>query len=125
MNAQVTEGAPRACGGGPLAMGVPLAQTRCSPRVRGWSPAPGGSFVAALVLPARAGVVPPPRSAPGAEWSAPRACGGGPQYSSRYSASAMCSPRVRGWSHTHNPPVDPVEVLPARAGMTPPSKHPT
>ncbi len=57
-------GAPRAGGGGPGTQAVIDVAMRCSPRVRGWSRAGHARGADSGVLPARAGVVPPPISLP-------------------------------------------------------------
>ncbi len=116
---QVSECAPRACGDGPWSAVAPNQPPTCSPRVRGWSRKRPARWAAASVLPARAGLVPltgPARSSWG---SAPRACGDGPPDRVTVSASASCSPRVRGWSQQRRRQRRRGGVLPARAGMVP------
>jgi hypothetical protein len=78
-------GAPRASGDGPGASGDgPGAATAasgpsmCSPRERGWSRPGVGSASLRRVLPARAGMVPRPRSCVWMATGAPRASGDGP-----------------------------------------------
>ncbi len=48
--------APRAGGGGPGVLLVPVALVLCSPRRRGWTAPDGPGFVMTKVLPAQAGV---------------------------------------------------------------------
>ncbi len=110
---------PRACGGGPGDWAPPCQSQLWSPRVRGWSHVSGHEVVLALVVPARAGVVPGPGAPRVAGPCAPRACGGGPDYWCKGLSFGPCSPRVRGWSP--HPAAGPANrpVFPARAGVVP------
>ncbi len=73
------------------------------------------------MLPAPAGMVPKLRRRPGARRGAPRARGDGPARILGQSRMARCSPRPRGWSHSSGLTVMHVSVLPAPAGMVPPT----
>ena len=111
--------APRARGDGPSISRSPRGRPWCSPRTRGW-PHPGIGIVAGkVVLPAHAGMAPPPGSEPGSTLRAPRARGDGPWAAMWRRRLFSCSPRTRGW-----PPVGALllaepGVLPAHAGMAP------
>ncbi len=111
--------APRACGDGPAAAHPPTASWPCSPRVRGWTPGCGLNFLVIVLLPARAGMDPPPTGRCSRPRPAPRACGDGPSSGKTPRPTSDCSPRVRGW--TPGLPRAPLEgrLLPARAGMDP------
>ena len=74
-------------------------QPVCSPRTRGWSQRRGVRRNVGRVLPAHAGMVPPPGTAA----TGPRSC----------------SPRTRGWSPGTAPVGRRTFVLPAHAGMVP------
>ncbi len=91
-------GGPRACGGGPARLTLGAYLTVWSPRMRGWSPVPGGDERRAAVVPAHAGVVPRKVVATDLLLCGPRACGGGPRQSVMNPSAAPWSPRMRGWS---------------------------
>ncbi len=110
---------PRACGGGPDRSGYTYFATAWSPRVRGWSRSLGRRDLVQVVVPARAGVVPPPSPSSTSSSCGPRACGGGPNAVVAAGTGPQWSPRVRGWSQRgrrcrHRP-----SVVPARAGVVP------
>jgi hypothetical protein len=108
---------PRACGGGPEYVVVVAPVASSPPRMRGWSPVPGACGCGVAVVPAHAGVV---RSgAPGHRPRSrrPRACGGGPWFSSRRLLILWSSPRMRGWSPVSTNYYARTAVVPAHAGV--------
>ena len=111
--------APRARGDGPLVYHSYYAPEVCSPRTRGWSPAPPDRDRRTAVLPAHAGMVPKDRMSPGWSSGAPRARGDGPPGRPAVRPAPECSPRTRGWSPATTPTTTPAPVLPAHAGMVP------
>ena len=114
--------APRASGDGPVGTSMYAAPTRCSPRERGWSLPPQVWEDAVLVLPARAGMVPPTAAGASCCTCAPRASGDGPVRLLRGWSHSSCSPRERGWSARLAQRPAAHQVLPARAGMVPPRR---
>ena len=114
-------GAPRVRGGGPGRDGLLADALECSPRARGWSLVDHGHVEVVLVLPACAGVVPRRRSQAGLVLRAPRVRGGGPVSSPMSQPCSSCSPRARGWSHSSCPAGEWEGVLPACAGVVPPT----
>ncbi len=110
---------PRACGDGPGGGRTGANAWEWSPRVRGWSLALEFLQDVAAVVPARAGMVPPSTPSSFSPWRGPRACGDGPNSDDSTTKKTAWSPRVRGWSHHLLGVVDPVPVVPARAGMVP------
>ncbi len=116
--------APRASGDGPHGSPCSSVSTRCSPRERGW-PAQGPPWPCRhRVLPARAGMA-PARAAPREPWMrAPRASGDGPGPAVCDTWLLACSPRERGWPGVGADRDPRGDVLPARAGMAPPSGRP-
>ncbi len=111
--------APRARGDGPPGLYGPLALSACSPRTRGWSPRPPRQPGLPALLPAHAGMVPPPRPAAPNPGPAPRARGDGPLHPGDEVSIAACSPRTRGWSRRDGSRPNVVDLLPAHAGMVP------
>ncbi len=132
-------GAPRSRGDGPHARHGRTASARCSPLARGWSPCVLVPIASVVVLPARAGMVPPMTHRPDTQDGAPRSRGDGPlvvvMVVSWYECSPLargwsrrrgrpcltgqCSPLARGWSWAVRAPAVRRGVLPARAGMVP------
>ncbi len=108
---------PRACGGGPWRISATRPFSASSPRVRGWSRAPGELPGSSWVFPARAGVVPTIRRYDSRPDSLPRACGGGPSARIGPPWVARSSPRVRGWSPIAVGVDGRLIVFPARAGV--------
>ncbi len=113
---------PRACGGGPWAADPCGAELSWSPRVRGWSRHPAASPRSRPVVPAHAGVVPPP----GRSWL--RAASGPARAGrSQRRAEAPCgslrppctgftpSVRPRAWSNL----VWPLPAVPRGVGVVP------
>ncbi len=90
---------------------------RCSPLARGWSLRESAAERPGAVLPARAGMVPPARTAASRPRGAPRSRGDGPAGQAADEAGRSCSPLARGWSQRDREPVPLERVLPARAGM--------
>ncbi len=92
-----------------------------SPRTRGWSQRRQDHGRDAVVVPAHAGVVPVRTASRRGTSSGPRARGGGPHVGIVTATMSGWSPRTRGWSL----PVGRVDVLgqvvPAHAGVVPPS----
>ncbi|AIS02458.1 putative secreted protein (plasmid) [Streptomyces glaucescens] len=132
--------APRARGDGPDRRGFEETAQNCSPRPRGWSSDPAVRRAQGQLLPAPAGMVPPPQRAPlppprllpapagmvpraparrsGAD-PAPLARGDGPSHTRDVAPSLVCSPRPRGWSPTPEEWRELLALLPAPAGMVP------
>ena len=115
-------GAPRARGDGPMANRRKTVSATCSPRTRGWSPARSRAATCSPVLPAHAGMVPWSSRQERAPASAPRARGDGPYGRQRHRSPEWCSPRTRGWSPDPGQIAFAPTVLPAHAGMVPPSR---
>jgi len=111
--------APRARGDGPKPRAERQLKHGCSPRTRGWSLPAGTLHQTSTVLPAHAGMVPPPGASPTACPGAPRARGDGPHHRDVPHMEGRCSPRTRGWSPQTRPPPAKRSVLPAHAGMVP------
>ncbi len=113
---------PRARGGGPSqcrSMGLPSPS---SPRSRGWSPDTLRYATPNDVVPALAGVVPRPGTPAATGAGRPRARGGGPNANSGVQPATPSSPRSRGWSPAQRPGRDFDGVVPALAGVVPPSR---
>src|SRR5260221_468641 len=87
--------APRARGDGPLDRVESVGGRLCSPRTRGWSHQRAQNKQTPQMLPAHAGMVPPPSPHAVGHASAPRARGDGPP---RVQGEIMdeCAPRARG-----------------------------
>ena len=111
--------APRARGDGPGDGGPARAPHGCSPRPQGWSHQLAGGVQRVGLLPAHAGMVPPPTPATRARWTAPRARGDGPCWRRVRTWCLPYSPRTRGWSHLGHRNAGPGALLPAHAGMVP------
>jgi hypothetical protein len=71
------------------------------------------------LLPAHAGMVPPPSRTFISHFAAPRARGDGPTAFLAASNKLTCSPRTRGWSPHHGHAGAVGRLLPAHAGMVP------
>ena len=112
-------GAPRASGDGPERAGDEHTRSECSPRERGWSLTGLDPGQLALVLPARAGMVPLMTRGHRQAGCAPRASGDGPDACLDPTEAGLCSPRERGWSLGPHDRLAARQVLPARAGMVP------
>ena len=112
---------PRARGGGPVGKLAHCKVLGSSPRSRGWSQGVEHVDDGGGVVPALAGVVPAIAAADRSGVGRPRARGGGPSPFWARASSRASSPRSRGWS----PAIagwrggDP--VVPALAGVVPPS----
>ncbi len=74
----VRKAAPRTRGDGPFKNGLVAIRTPCSPHVRGCTPGGAVALDARPLLPARAGMDPPSRTAWRSRTGAPRARGDGP-----------------------------------------------
>ena len=110
---------PRARGDGPgFGFGM-FALTGSPPRARGWSRLAERGADRVHVSPARAGMVPAPRSTAPRSTSLPRARGDGPGTSSVTVSASTSPPRARGWSRGHGHAEPQRDVSPARAGMVP------
>ncbi len=115
------QGSPRASGGGPeTGLGAVRMRT-FSPRERGWSVRAYIGRDIPEVLPARAGVVRPPRRDSTSRPRSPRASGGGPLSGPMPVRVWVFSPRERGWSAAAARVRRRPGVLPARAGVV---RHP-
>ena len=112
--------APRARGDGPSIQDYHMDVRGCSPRTRGWSPAPRDGRQPAGLLPAHAGMVPASTNRAYMLIAAPRARGDGPTTASSTMIRSDCSPRTRGWSHRPVSGGRCSSLLPAHAGMVPP-----
>ena len=115
------EGRPRARGGVPRAGQTRANRALSSPRTRGCSPNPFRSLLIVSVVPAHAGVFRSTTRSPTRTRSRPRARGGVPR---RYSTKAVhfrSSPRTRGCSRTRSPRWNAESVVPAHAGVFPPT----
>ena len=112
-------GFPRASGDGPFQPGDADEWYPFPPRERGWSRSWLNSSSLLDVSPARAGMVPMPRTACSTPPCFPRASGDGPPPGAGFAPTNQFPPRERGWSHPDKS--SPVETLvsPARAGMVP------
>ncbi len=117
----VVSGRPRACGGGPSMSTVSSPVGSSSPRLRGWSPAEHPAGRHRRVVPAPAGVVPPGRGSRRTATGRPRACGGGPGRLDDPQNESVSSPRLRGWSRRLRATLAGPRVVPAPAGVVPPS----
>ncbi len=111
--------APRTRGDGPPMRVRRLALSVCSPHPRGWSPGWPGGRARCRLLPAPAGMVPPPAAPGTGSRPAPRTRGDGPRPHPHRARHLACSPHPRGWSRAARAdPRRPV-LLPAPAGMVP------
>ena len=89
-------GRPRARGGGPAGARGRSGGSGSSPRTRGWSVLHVAGQVRHLVVPAHAGVVPPPARSRSGRRCRPRARGGGPEPDDAWAYGVRSSPRTRG-----------------------------
>ena len=111
--------APRARGDGPSISRSPRGRPWCSPRTRGW-PHPGIGIVAGkVVLPAHAGMAPPPGSEPGSTLRAPRARGDGPWAAMWRPQLLAPSPRHPRWPRLPARSLAQPGGAPPHAGMAP------
>ncbi len=92
--------APRARGDGPEEERRSFSEIDCSPRLRGWTLLDPHARGARGLLPAPAGLVPPPSRGVPPGIPAPRARRVGPASANSSSAYGPCSPRPRGWTLT-------------------------
>ncbi len=97
-------------------------RSRCSPPARGWSQAARTVLDQELVLPARAGMVPPVACRGDSRPCAPRPRGDGPTPTPAELHATACSPPARGWSLRRPAHAGVPQVLPARAGVVPRSR---
>ncbi len=111
--------APRPRGDGPAMPGLINVMQACSPPARGWSPGVLDGAGEAVVLPARAGMVPGRGRRPCGRWCAPRPRGDGPTEGLRDDPVVECSSPARGWPPEGVSGLGLRLVLPARAGMAP------
>ncbi len=132
--------APRTRGDGPSAFVFGGGHSRCSPHPRGWSQRVAAGKPGVGLLPAPAGMVPPPTSEGPADdrllpapagmvplqqahprpvGPAPRTCGDGPGQTPTGSRSTPCSPHPRGWPPGRRLGSTQALLLPAPAGMAP------
>ncbi len=111
--------APRTRGDGPKASLQRIRDRHCSPHPRGWSLRRHDPGIQVDLLPAPAGMVPPPATARWAAVPAPRTRGDGPQRAEDRAAFEACSPHPRGWSRGPHLGEDAGHLLPAPAGMVP------
>ena len=116
---RTTAAAPRARGDGPSNLPGIGSLSVCSPRPRGWSPVGQFAHRPGRLLPAPAGMVPPPRRRHSPQEAAPRARGDGPPAQLARATVIHCSPRPRGWSRPDGALRDVLDLLPAPAGMVP------
>ncbi len=91
----------------------------CSPHRRGWSQVRRPARHLQQLLPAPAGMVPPPTVSAGRGAAAPCARGDGPMLDDRARARLDCSPHLRGWSRVVGHRQDQGALLPTPAGMVP------
>ncbi len=99
-------------------------QQACSPRTRGWTHRLVSTRWENSLLPAHAGMDPPARWWSAGTCPAPRARGDGPWVKCAYRAWIACSPRTRGWTPGRTLVALDELLLPAHAGMDPPSRTP-
>ncbi len=111
--------APRTRGDGPSTGKTTSKRPPCSPHARGWSLPGVVLHVRGVLLPARAGMVPPSGRFSARSMTAPRTRGDGPEYRDAVAKNDLCSPHARGWSHPRRPRRLTSALLPARAGMVP------
>ncbi len=110
---------PRACGAVPMRTASLVGAAEWSPRVRGCSRRTGGIRLADVVVPARAGLFPPPHTTELQHSCGPRACGAVPGRLAVPLAKNQWSPRVRGCSPAAGRSPRRAGVVPARAGLFP------
>ncbi len=116
---------PRASGDGPWSAFSTPPASASPPRERGWSLFPVVLGCSAAVSPARAGMVPGPKTPAGKAACLPRASGDGPFRESLSNITIQSPPRERGWSPDVDQPGTAQHVSPARAGMVPAwARHP-
>jgi len=115
---------PRASGGGPRCRPPEPVICSWSPRERGWAEQKVVNARIDAVVPARAGVGPPPPATRSPPIGGPRASGGGPGLSRSSSNLHGWSPRERGWAAVRGEPERAVRVVPARAGVGRPRPTP-
>ncbi len=108
---------PRSGGDGPAQEFAGTAFEVFSPLRRGWSPAYSQRVRWGLVLPAQAGMVPPPPAAAHPRWRSPRSGGDGPSLWGVRGTPVVFSPLRRGWSQARWRWHERCHVLPAQAGM--------
>ncbi len=111
--------APRTRGDGPNNGYIQLGPGVCSPHPRGWSLLVGDKTGEAVLLPAPAGMVPPPKRARRTPPAAPRTRGDGPSLAAKRKHEMGCSPHPRGWSLIAAADRLDALLLPAPAGMVP------
>ena len=112
-------GCPRPRGDGPVSGKLVKLLIPVSPPTRGWSPHRHRLVAIAGGVPAHAGMVRWPWSAPwGASWC-PRPRGDGPSPSARKRLGAWVSPPTRGWSRSLIARLHGADGVPAHAGMVP------
>ncbi len=111
--------APRTRGDGPFTRPMASTSPICSPHPRGWSQRRQRQGRTQRLLPAPAGMVPPPSSSPGSPRAAPRTRGDGPEGDANKFLGYNCSPHPRGWSPLDSGLRCPFILLPAPAGMVP------
>ena len=111
--------APRTRGDGPFFRRIPPIPGLCSPHTRGWTGGNHGRDGAQDLLPAHAGMDPPPRTGPGSTPAAPRTRGDGPALRAAARRRACCSPYTRGWTRLQARHGLLRGLLPAHAGMGP------
>ncbi len=114
-----TRPAPRTRGDGPSSRASRAQFTHCSPHARGWPPPPLKRPTTCGLLPARAGMVPPPWISQTWRQPAPRTRGDGPCAIMSPYGVTVCSPHARGWSLVLLAIPEGFTLLPARAGMVP------
>ena len=112
---------PRASGGHPFFDSLTMTWGGSSPRERGSSPCPRWCPDAVQVVPARAGVIRPPRRSRRGMGRRPRASGGHPADRPDLVAGHVSSPRERGSSSCTGVGSTRIWVVPARAGVIPTS----
>ena len=110
---------PRLRGDGPDQAPRWHCDTRVSPPTRGWSASAHAVAVAALGVPAYAGMVRCGRQVSAPQTRCPRLRGDGPPPPSRLHQGLPVSPPTRGWSHGVRLVCDPRAGVPAYAGMVP------
>ena len=114
---QVSKCRPRARGGVPWGPVIIPTSAPSSPRTRGCSAAGPRVHPVEGVVPAHAGVFPPPSGPRRSRARRPRARGGVPDEASDRIAALESSPRTRGCSHRPHPQRRRVGVVPAHAGV--------
>ncbi len=110
---------PRASGGHPSPYRLGAGPLLSSPRERGSSVVLRRRVRSAVVVPARAGVIPRSRGTWPPRWRRPRASGGHPSNVFFQARLTRSSPRERGSSYPAARRGGPRGVVPARAGVIP------